>query len=110
MFIPANVAKVLKINAKSKGVKLDWEKGDRVVVNLGTKRNPEFYIGTITRRSFIGNGKYSVLLDNGEKKIIPANSRKLFSGIKRKRKKEIPLDKVDNYILSDTDDDLNTGG
>jgi hypothetical protein len=73
-----------------------YKKGDRVVVNFGTKKEPEYYIGTVTRSGI----KVSVLFDDGDKGSFPAKSNKLVGiGIKKKRKSEIPVKQIIKWVV-----------
>lgn len=81
----------------------DFRKGDRVLVNYGTTKEPEVYIGTVAARS---NTKKLVRIefDDGHKEAYPVDNKgtgiigyalKKFS---RKRVREIPIDLVDDYL------------
>lgn len=81
----------------------DFRKGDRVLVNYGTTKEPEVYIGTVAARS---NTKKLVRVefDDGHKEAYPVDNKgtgiigyalKKFS---RKRVREIPIDLVDDYL------------
>lgn len=81
----------------------DFRKGDRVLVNYGTIKEPEVYIGTVIAHS---NTKKLIRIefDDGHKEAYPVDNKgtgiigyalKKFS---RSRKREIPIDLVDDYL------------
>jgi hypothetical protein len=73
-----------------------YKKGDRVVANFGSKKTPEYYIGTVTSSGM----KVAVLFDDGDKHSFPKSSYKLMGlGIKRKRKTEIPKKDINKYMV-----------
>ena len=77
----------------------DYSKGDRVICNLGTTKNPKFFIGTVTMNR---QGLVHVILDNEEKvKFKPTSSMAGLIGIAKKttkRKAEIPESDIDKWI------------
>ena len=71
-----------------------FKKGDRVIANFGTKKEPEYYIGTVTS----SGKKISVLFDDGDKSSFNPRGTKLQLGVKRKRKTEIPAKQIDKWV------------
>ena len=82
----------------------EFEKGDRVIVNWGTTKEPECYLATIIQVSK-KNRKVRVEFDDGHREVYPIDNKG--SGIigycnhKRKIKREIPIDKVDDMLDQD---------
>lgn len=82
----------------------EFQKGDRVIVNFGTTKEPEVYLATIIQVSK-KNKKVRVEFDDGHREVYPIDNKG--SGIigycnhKRKIKKEIPIDKVDDMLDQD---------
>lgn len=79
-----------------------WEKGERIIVNLHTKSDPEYFIGTVTS---IRQGKVYVEFDDGDTGNYKETSPKLLKGNKKKRKSEIPESKLVNYLAEDSTDE-----
>ena len=84
----------------------DFRKGDRVLVNYGTIKEPEVYIGTVAARS-TSKKLVRVEFDDGDKQAYPVDNKgtgiigyalKKFS---RRRTREIPIDLVDDYLDQD---------
>lgn len=73
-------------------VKPGFSKGDRVVVNLGTKEKPEYYMGTVKN---IGS-RLTITLDNDKEKVL-SKDNVWKSDFKKKRKNKIPSGKVNKY-------------
>lgn len=76
-------------------VAASWNVGDRIVVNLHTKNDPEYFIGTVTS---VKKNELKVEFDDGDDGTYKPTSKKLFPGNKKKRKSEIPSDKVGQYL------------
>jgi hypothetical protein len=75
--------------------KVKYKKGDRVIANFGTKKEPEYYIGTITR----SGAKVSITFDDGDKHSFSKSSIKLMGiGTKKKRKSEIPAKQLHKWL------------
>lgn len=85
-----------KEQEKAKG----WSKGDRIVINYeGDTKNPEYYIGTVTA---VRGNKVYVLFDDGDKQTYDIKSESIVGlGVDKKRKSEIPEDKLDRYLAED---------
>ena len=84
----------------------DFRKGDRVLVNYGTIKEPEVYIGTVAARS-TSKKLVRIEFDDGHKEAYPVDNKgtgiigyalKKFS---RRRVREIPIDLVDDYLDQD---------
>ena len=72
-----------------------YKKGDRVVVNCGTKKEPEYYIGTVKS----AGAKVTVDFDDGDKDAYPAKSPKLMGkGLKKKKKSEISKSQLKKWL------------
>ena len=77
-------------------------KGDRVIVNYGTAREPEYYAGTIMA---IRTGKAKVLFDDGSEEVylIPVRPAKVGilgkTLVKRKRSTMIPKEQVEKWLM-----------
>lgn len=72
-----------------------WKKGQRIIVNLHTKNDPEYFIGNVTS---VKSGKVFVEFDDGDTGKYPVNSKKLQLGGPKKCKSEIPADKLHIYL------------
>lgn len=84
----------------------DFRKGDRVLVNFGTIKEPEVYIATVIARS-TSRKLVRVQFDDEHREAYPVDNKgvgiigyalKKFS---RKRIREIPIDLVDDYLDQD---------
>lgn len=75
-----------------------YSKGDRVICNIQTDREPAFYVGTVT---MIREGKVYVHLDNGNKNSFKLNSKHLlgYSLKKTQRKSQIPEDQLGSWLF-----------
>lgn len=73
-----------------------FSKRDRVVVNIGTEKKPEWYLATVTSYR---NKKVNVLLDNGVKDTVPDDKRFIRrSDYTRKREERIPERQLSKYV------------
>ena len=83
---------------------IGYKKGDRVIVNYNTAKKPEYYIGTV---SMVRNGLIHVKFDNDDKgKYKPTKSKTGLIGLakpNKKRKSEIPADKINSWLLTKPD-------
>jgi len=79
-----------------------YKKGSRVIVNFGTTKDPEYYVGTVTG---IRKGLVYVLFDDGDKgSYKPTPSKVGLVGITKKktgRKSEIPAKDIDKWLSID---------
>ena len=82
--------------------KIKYAKGKRVIVNYGTTRKPEYYIGSITE---IQNSEITVLFDDGEVGIYEDDRSKVgLMGLAiegKKTKQAIPIAKIDEWLKVD---------
>lgn len=76
--------------------KQTFSKGDRIVINYeGNPRKPEYYIGTVIR----GGNKITVEFDDGDVQTYLVGEPAIIGhGIDKKRKGEIPKDKVKKWL------------
>lgn len=75
----------------------NYEKGNRVIVNLGTKKSPEYYLGKIIamKKDF---SMYKVKFDDGDEGTVdPKDILGLTHCLSHKQ--VISADKIDKYIL-----------
>ena len=83
---------------------IGYKKGDRVIVNFNTSKNPQYYIGTV---SMVRDGLVHVKFDDGDKgKYKPTKSKTGLIGLakpNKKRKSEIPADKINSWLLTKPD-------
>lgn len=79
-----------------------YKKGDRVIVNFNTTKDPEYYAGTV---SSLRKGLVNVKFDDGDKgSYKPTRSKVGLVGLikgKKKRKTEIPAKDIDKWLLVD---------
>jgi len=79
-----------------------YKKGNRVIVNFNTAKDPEYYVGTV---SGVRKGLVYVVFDDGDKgSYKPTRSKTGLVGItesKRGRKSEIPLNQIDKWLSVD---------
>ena len=80
-----------------------YKKGDRVIVNLNTAEDPEYYVASVTGiRSWLVYVRFD---DNDKDKFKPNKSKIGLIGItksKRVRKSQIPTKDISNWISIDT--------
>lgn len=85
----------------------NYSKGDRVVVNINTTKEPEYYVASVTKISRANNLVY-VLFDDGEKWQYKATSSKvgiLGHALKsKKRKSEIKPRNLDKWLSTSKND------
>lgn len=107
--VPASVAEVLglehkggeprsAVRAYKKGPKKmpRWRKGQRIVVNTGKIKDPEFYLGTVTGRR---GDKVYVETDNGEKVTVKEKSPRIVGvGVEDKKKGKIGWAKLKKWV------------
>jgi hypothetical protein len=81
--------------------KAGFKKGDRVVVNVNTPKEPAYFLGTVTRVSVKDKLVYAVLDNGGKMKAVVANTGGGVVGYAshtRIRKTAIPTANVQNHI------------
>ena len=74
----------------------EYKAGDRIVLNAGTPRKPEFYLATITT---VRKGKWYIRYDDDDKGTI--DNAKDIVGLAKKRRytKSFGKDKLDSYLV-----------
>ena len=81
--------------------KAGFKKGDRVVVNVNTPKEPAYFLGTVTRVSVKDKLVYAVLDNGGKMKAVVANTgggAVGYASHTRIRKTAIPTANVQNHI------------
>ena len=81
--------------------KAGFKKGDRVVVNVNTPKEPAYFLGTVTRVSAKDKLVHTLLDNGGKMKAVVANTGGGVVGYanhKRVRKTAIPTANVQNHI------------
>jgi len=82
-----------------KGRKMNYKKEDRIVINIGTVKEPCFYVGKITgiKKDF---SQFKILFDDGDEEVYAA---KYIVGVTFHSKyvKEIPKSKLGEFIEED---------
>jgi len=81
---------------------IQYKKGNRVIVNFNTAKDPEYYVGTVTT---IRKGIVYVIFDDGDKgSYKPTASKVGLVGITKKkigRKSEIPAKDINKWLSID---------
>lgn len=69
--------------------------GSRVIVNLHTIQDPEYFVGTVVSDKA---GKLRIEFDDGDMYTIRKNSKKILPANQKRRKSEIPASKLHLFV------------
>ncbi len=78
--------------------KLDLAKNDRVIANMGSKKEPEYFLGTVTR---VSGANISVVFDDGGKITLTKRDIVGKTELKKKRKTQIPTKDLKTWLSVD---------